>query len=298
MRNLFMSLIGFLGVSIVLSAVLTGGGHRAAGQTTSSIDVARFDPHDLSGIWGRFGSREGRGNAQGSPFPEGGDNGFGNDVPPFTPEGEMKFDSYKPGYGRTLGSPEAAARPEEHIGRRRAVPPGLQNDPASSCTPSGLTRLILASYFSALEFVHASDRVIQNFEWTKDSRTIWMDGRQLPTEVDIPGWNGYSVGRWEEDTLIVDSYGFEESTWIDHFGYPHSGEMRLEERYRRIAPDRLELIMTIYDPGVYTEPWVSGRKEFRLLSREESSLNGWYGLLEERCVPVEEFDFNENFRVG
>jgi hypothetical protein len=156
--------------------------------------------------------------------------------------------------------------------------------------------LILTSYFSTLEFVHASDRIIQNFAWTKDSRNVWMDGRQLPKEIDIPMWNGYSVGRWEGDTLVVSSYGFEESTWLDHFGYPHSGEMRLEERYRRIAPDRLELVMTLTDPVIYTKPWVGGRKVFRKLPREESSVNGWYELFEERCVPMDEFDFNDNVR--
>ena len=295
MRNLFLGSIVFVGVSIVLFSDMLGQ------PVASSQGTARFDPRDFSGVWGRFGSREGRGNTQGSPFREGGDNGFGNpinDVPPFTPEGQTKFDSYKPGYGRILGSPDAAAHPEEHIGRRRSVAPKLQNDPASQCSPNGLTRLILSSYFSALEFVHARDRIIQNFEWTNDSRIIWMDGRQPLKEVDIPRWNGYSVGRWEGDTLVVDSYGFEESTWIDHFGYPHSDEMRLEERYRRIAPDRLELIMTITDPKIYTKPWVSGKKVFRMLSKEEASLNGWYGLLEERCVPSEEFDFNNRVRAG
>ena len=94
------------------------------------------------------------------------------------------------------------------------------------------------------------------------------------------------------------TYGFEESTWLDRYGYPHSGEMRLEERYRRIATDRLELIMTVTDPLIYTEPWVSGRKVFRKLAREESSINGWYELFDERCVPVDEIDFNENVRAG
>ena len=77
-----------------------------------------------------------------------------------------------------------------------------------------------------------------------------------------------------------------------------AGEMRLEERYRRIATDRLELIMTVTDPLIYTEPWVSGRKVFRKLAREESSINGWYELFDERCVPVDEIDFNENVRAG
>ncbi len=295
MRGPFTMVIGVLGLSIVLSAQAVAG-QSADAPTAGAKAAGTFDPRDFSGIWARFG--EPRGNAQGGArFAEKGDDGFGNDVPPFTPAGQAKFDSYKPGYGRLLGSAEAAAHPEEHIGRRRAVSPAEQNDPASACSPNGLTRLILTSYFSTLEFVHASDRIIQNFAWTKDSRNVWMDGRTLPSAVDIPNWNGYSVGRWEGDTLVVSSYGFEESTWIDHFGYPHTGEMRLEERYRRIAPDRLELVMTITDPGIYTRPWVSQKKVFRKLPREESSVNGWHELFDERCVPEDELDFNTNVRA-
>jgi hypothetical protein len=296
MRRLFTIAAGLLGVSIALSAGTEG--RQNVGALPANSTGTNIDRRDFSGVWGRFGGREGRGNAQGgAPFPEAGDDGFGNDVPPFTPEGQAKFDSYKPGYGRSLGSAAATARSDEHIGRRRAVPPAEQNDPASLCSPIGLTRLILTSYFSPIEFVHAGDRIIQNFAWTKDSRNIWMDGREPLREVDIPTWNGYSVGRWEGDTLVVDSYGFEESSWVDHFGYPHSGEMRVEERYRRIAPDRLELIMTINDPVIYTRPWVSQRKVFRKLPREETSINGWYELFDERCIPRDEFDFNENVRA-
>jgi hypothetical protein len=286
MRRFFLISVVVVVVSILVSADILA-------------QTAKFDPKDFSGVWGRFGSREGRGNRQGgNPFPEAGDDGFGTNVPPFTPEGQKRFDNNKPGYGRILGSPDANAHPEEHIGRRRSVAPRLQNDPASQCSPNGLTRLILSSYFASIEFVHARDRIIQNFEWTNDYRIIWMDGRKLPEEVDIPRWNGYSVGRWEGDTLVVNSYGFEESSWLDHFGYPHSAEMRLEERYRKIAPDRLELTMTLTDPQIYTKPFVGGRKVFRLLPREEASLSDWYGMQEERCVPAEEFDFNDRVRAG
>jgi hypothetical protein len=275
MRARFAILVVLLGVALAFAV-------------TAPRAQQNFDPKDFSGVWARFGPPVG--NAQGgAPFREKGDDGFGLEVPPFTPEGQKKFDSYKPGYGRTLGT----AGPD-HIGRRRAVPPEQQNDPASSCMPNGLTRLILSSYFSTVEFVQAKDRIIQNFAWTFDSRTIWMDGRKLPASFDNPSWNGYSTGRWEGDTLVVDSYGFEESSWLDHFGYPHSGEMKLEERYRRIAPDRLELTMTINDPVIYTKPYMSGKKVFRLVPREESSINGWYEQVAERCIPADEQDFNQN----
>jgi len=213
-----------------------------------------------------------------------------------TPEGEKLLESHKTGYGRPLGSPQAAAHPEEHIARRRAVPPALGNDPAGNCTPAGLTRDILSTYFSPFEFVQSRDRILHHFEWTNEWREIWTDGRKLPAEPDILKWNGYSVGRWEGDTFLVDSYGFEPTTWVDHFGFPHSEEMRLEERYRRTAPDRLELVMTITDSKIYTKPWVSQKKAFRLLPREESTIDGWYGLVDDRCVPAEEQDFNDKVR--
>src|SRR5262245_37500818 len=94
-----------------------------SGQSTAPVP---FDPHDLSGIWNRTG----------------GDRGYNNQVPPMTPLGLEKFNSNRPSYGRDLDSPDAAAHPKEHIGRRRAVPPALGNDPTGECNPSGVPRLL------------------------------------------------------------------------------------------------------------------------------------------------------------
>jgi len=249
MRHRFMIAIGLLGSFVIFCCPAAAASSQRAQAARSVPSTAPFNPHDLSGVWGRFGSRAGRGNLQqGTAFPEAGDPGFGNDVPPMTKEGEELLESHKTGYGRPLGSALAAAHPEEHIGRRRAVPPAVGNDPTADCAPAGLTRNILSTYFSPFEFVPAKDRVIHHFEWTNEWREIFTDGRQLPTEPDILKWNGYSVGRWEGDVFIVDSFGFEPTTWVDHFGYPHSEEMRLEERYHRTAADRLELTMTITIP--------------------------------------------------
>jgi hypothetical protein len=85
-----------------------------------------------------------------------------------------------------------------------------------------------------------------------------------------PTWNGTSVGKWEGDVFVVDSMGFDDRTWLDKFGYPHSENMKLQERYRRIDADTLELTMTITDPEMYTRPWVSDTKLFRL-DRAKSS---------------------------
>jgi hypothetical protein len=101
----------------------------------------KFDLHDLAGIWTRNSSRLGYGG--GGTCPDCGDRGFGNDVPRFTPLGQKMFDANKPSYGRSLGTPDAAAHPEEHIGRRRAVPPSNGTDPYQYCNPMGVTRALI-----------------------------------------------------------------------------------------------------------------------------------------------------------
>jgi len=85
-------------------------------------------------------------------------------------------------------------------------------------------------------------------------RQIWMDGRALET-VPNPSWMGYSVGRWEGDTLVVESNGFNAGTWLDRDGHPHTEQLRLTERYRRPTFGTLELEATFSDPGAYTRPW-------------------------------------------
>ena len=109
-----------------------------------------------------------------------------------------------PSYGRALGSADAEAHPEEHIGRRRAQPPALGNDLYQQCNPMGMPRAIL--YPDPVEFIVLPDRILQHFQWGYGLRTIWMDGRTLPKpdEVDIARWWGYAVGRWEGNTLVVD----------------------------------------------------------------------------------------------
>ena len=118
-------------------------------------------------------------------------------------------------------------------------------------------------------------------------RTIWTDGRKLPEDPD-PMWYGYSVGRWEGNTLVVDTVGVDERTWLDQFGYPHSGEMRLEERWRRVEGNTLELRMTINDPKIYATPVTVPAKTFKLQPKLE--------LRSEPCAPVEEESFNRRIR--
>jgi hypothetical protein len=84
-------------------------------------------------------------------------------------------------------------------------------------------------------------------------RQIFLDGRQLPRDPN-PTWMGYSVGRWEGDTLVVESAGFNDKTWLDFAGHPHSEALRMTERFRRRDFGHMELDVTINDPAVYARP--------------------------------------------
>ncbi len=292
MRNRFViltvALVGVVVFSLVIAAKNRGapGGQQQQGaRGNAAPDNRPFNARDLAGIW----SRNSGGYGGGGTCRECGDRGFGNNVPPFTPEGQKRFDANKPSYGRALGSEDAAAHPEEHIGRRRAIPPANGTDLYQYCNPQGVSRALI--YPDPVEFIVLPDRIIQNFQWTYSWRTIWTDGRQLPKEVDLPRWWGYSVGHWEGDTFVVDTVGTDDRTWVDHFGYPHSDQMHLQERYHRISYDTLELNMWIDDPKIYRGRWNADVKKFKLLPKDYiKTLDGFTGLLEDLCAPADEVD--------
>ena len=137
-------------------------------------------------------------------------------------------------------------------------------------------------------------KLIQFSGWHHNYREVWTDGRALPSIDEVePTWNGHSVGRWEGNTFVVDSVGFDPRTWLDHNGYPHSDQMRLQERYRLVDADTLELRMTITDPDFYAQPFQSDVKLFR---RDRENEKAWDEQI--YCVPSEEQRFNRLIRDG
>jgi len=215
-----------------------------------------------------------------------------------TPWGSAKFDANKPARGRLLGEPLNG----DHPGRVRAVVPALSNDPIMECNPQGLIRLILDD--EPTEWIQLPGRLIQFFQWGHIPREIWTDGREVPTGENLDNlgvsWFGMSVGKWDGDTLVVNTVGLDDRTWLDIYGFPHSSEMRVEELYRRISYDVIEWKFTLYDPKTYTTPWVSDTKTFRRMAKDEVTYYGWLGfsgLLEGICAPADEVDnFNKRVR--
>jgi hypothetical protein len=85
-------------------------------------------------------------------------------------------------------------------------------------------------------------------------RVIHMDGRELEAD-PAPSWTGYSVGRWDGDTLVVDSAGFNDKTWVSRYGVSHTEALRVTERYRRLDFGHLQVEVTFTDPGAFSTPW-------------------------------------------
>ena len=137
-------------------------------------------------------------------------------------------------------------------------------DPTLSCFPNGVPRILLRS--RPFEFIQTPGRLLMVFERNHWLRHIYMDGREHPQPEDLypVTWMGHSIGRWEGDTLVVDTVGVNDKTWVDNFpGHPRTEEMRVVERYRRSDHNTLVLNITIDDPKTYTRPW-TGQKVFEL----------------------------------
>jgi hypothetical protein len=131
-------------------------------------------------------------------------------------------------------------------------------DPEGYCLPPGGPRLFATPYPMEILQQPELKRIVIIFEGgTHVWREIHMDGRPHPNAETIKGetWLGHSVGRWEGDTLVVDVVGFNEGTWLDYFGHPHTNQMHIVEKFTRPNKGTLHYEATIDDPGAYTKPW-------------------------------------------
>jgi hypothetical protein len=126
-----------------------------------------------------------------------------------------------------------------------------KDSPFSKCLPRGVA-LIGGLY--PFKVVQTPKLIILLFEdWVPSHREIFMDGRAHPK--DQYTWMGHAVGHWEQDTLVVDRAGFNDTSWIDNSGRPHTEMLRVTERFRRADLGHLEVEMTFDDPGAYARPF-------------------------------------------
>ena len=147
--------------------------------------------------------------------------------------------------------------------RNSENPNGRGNDelePRYNCMPPGLPDIWLVPA-APFEIIQSSRRVLILYEWDHWVRQIWTDGRGHPKGFPVT-WMGHSTGSWHGDTLVVDTVGINESTWLDRAGHVHSDALHVVERFRRIDRDNLEIEVTLNDPKAYTKPW-GGKKVFK-----------------------------------
>lgn len=123
--------------------------------------------------------------------------------------------------------------------------------PMTHCLPIGVPAVTFAYAF---KMVQAPQEIVMLPETADPPRQIYTDGRSLPKD-PAPSWMGYSVGRWEGDTLVVETAGFKEKSWLDSFGHPRSESMHITERYRRRDFGHIDLEVTFEDPKYYTKPF-------------------------------------------
>jgi hypothetical protein len=211
------------------------GWHRSfPGEVARTKNPAPAPRHDLGGTWdpGPTSGIQVQGAAarpnDGNPEHE----------PPYTPLGLEMLNRTKP---------SAAAR---------SVMPGDTNDPIVHGDPQGMPREDLYE-LRVTQIVQFPEKVLVLYTYGKVWRVIWTDGRDFPKDPE-PRWFGYSIGKWVNDnTLLVETRGVDDRTWIDRAGRPHSPDMHVLEWFHRVDQNRLELSVEIEDPKMYTKPWVA-----------------------------------------
>ncbi len=122
--------------------------------------------------------------------------------------------------------------------------------PSSRCQPTGVPAA--GTVPLPYKIIQTPQVIVILYEENNVFRQVFLDGRPLPKDPD-PRWMGYSVGRWEGDTLVVDSTGFRDAGWLDRMGHPHSSNLHLIERFRRPDAAHLDIDVTIDDPKAYSK---------------------------------------------
>jgi len=253
-------------VFAALASAQTAPSQWGAGTSSPVQNENKSRPapkHDISGIWdpGDNGIQQLGSKA----MPE---DGNPQHQPPLTPEGREALNQNKPSNGL------------------RAVLPADTNDPVVTCDPQGMPREDLYE-IRTTQILQTPEKIFLLYTFGKVWRVIWTDGRELPKDPE-PRWYGYSVGKWVDDyTLVVQTTGLDDRTWIDRAGRPHSDALRVEERFHRVDGDHLELSVTIDDPKMYTKPWLALNKlQFDLQPRD-------FDVREMICSPSEFAQYNK-----
>jgi hypothetical protein len=212
--------------------------------------------HDLNGTW--------RGPEEAL---------LSNRIPPMTPAGQAQL---------KLNIPDPFS--------------ATSNDPWKTCDPFGMPRAA-NNQIGLLGFSQMPGRIIL-LEGFRMWREIWMDGRQPPKNIGHNGgpstmYFGYSTGHWEGDnTLVIDTIGMDDKTWVDRRGYPHSVDAHVVERYTRVDHNHLTFTQTIDDPAYYKQSFVIAKGAMTWVRGQEDPTAAAIPFSEEHlCIPSEAIEY-------
>jgi hypothetical protein len=214
--------------------------------------------HDLTGTWA--GPRSGAGVPDFA----------GGEKPSLTPAGEKLF--------------------AERKSLQKYSPAGTNDPTVRTCDPFGFPRADIDE-IRGVSFATMPDRIVVLYQFQQVWREIWTDGRELPRDVGAaqkgapdPRYYGYSAGHWENDnTLVVDTTGLDDRTWMAGSGYPHSVDAHIQERFVRTDHNDLQVTLTVDDPKIYTKPFSLGTVFFKWIPNQ---------IFDEKiCIPSEVIEY-------
>jgi hypothetical protein len=198
---------------------------------------------DLSGIWKFVDSPDAR---PGTPPPAGARSpGIGVRIPGLL----QFFDIGSTLEGGLPFQPWAAELRSQRVARNN------QDNPDAHCLPIGLMQL--HTHPEPRKIIQSPGLIVILYEANAGVRQIFIDGRPLPGTKAEPWWYGYSIGKWNGDTLVVESSGFRDDVWLDVEGSPLTESGKMTERFRRLNYGNMEIEVTVDDPKAYTKPWTA-----------------------------------------
>jgi len=253
---------------------------------TGQVDLTARAPRtpdgkpDLSGLWqnGRGGGGGGGGARGGAPGANGAARGAAAGAPPAgapPAAGQRGPAAGQPGAAGPRGGaaqapasgPPAASFANAGAGITGGLPyqpwalelvnkrkaDNSKDNPDAHCLPMGFMQF--HTHPEPRKIVQTPGMVLIIYEANSGLRQIFTDGRKLPGKDAQPWWYGYSVGKWEGDTLVVETTGFIDDIWLDVQGSPLTEEGKVTERFHRTNFGTLEIDVTVDDPKAYTKPW-------------------------------------------
>lgn len=228
MRKVCLGIMLSLAMAWAFSALSSAQTKKPAEAPKAS---ASGPSHDISGVWMDDHARPNKVVERYWIYE------FTPEEPPMTAWGQEQFAKAKSGFGL------------------HPFPIKETNDPVYlSCQPAGFPRAFVHPF--PMQILQVPGEVLVIFEWDSLRHQIFTDGRKHETALG-PSYMGDSIGHWEEDTLVADTVNFNDKTWLDRMGHPHSDQLHVIERIRRVDHDHLVDDLTIDDPKAYTKPWTS-----------------------------------------